>query len=265
MVPLGYSPLHSPVPSQSQAFTFPSLPQSPAMSHAGSLIPLPSAAPTPITSRSSGHPAQGPAAAAAAAAPAPALMPVPGPIGRMPRERHTRADSVSTSAPGGAGPPRPTLEGTQPFLERIVGEVAFQLDRRILSSIFPDRVRLYGFTVGNIPDKIMQSGNDLLCPVTEEQRKGMMERYEDIMNRLKPKGYDANYHPQLTEYIVNTFGILRERPDTTKTGGDFYNDVSYLQEVVENVVPVDKRADCLVLLRCLQMLSQADGKPLFIW
>nr|XP_016853995.1 PREDICTED: speriolin-like [Anolis carolinensis] len=111
----------------------------------------------------------------------------------------------------------------------------------------------------------MQSGNDPLCPVPEEQRKAMMERYEDIMNRLKPNDYDPNYHPQLTEYIVNTFGILRERPDTTKIGGDFYNDVNYLQEVVENVVPTDKRADCLVLLRCLHMLSQADGKPLFIW
>uniref|UniRef100_A0A8D2IVS3 Spermatogenesis and centriole associated 1 n=1 Tax=Varanus komodoensis TaxID=61221 RepID=A0A8D2IVS3_VARKO len=150
--------------------------------------------------------------------------------------------------------------------ERIVGEIAFQLDRRILSSIFPDRIRLYGFTVRNIPEKVTQVREpDPFLPLTPELSAAILERYNCVMERLRPLGYNASVHPRLTEHIVNTFGILRERPEATGPEAASYNDLQYLQEVVRSSAPPDMLQDCLLLLSCLRELAQDDGKPLFIW
>ncbi|CAM5087927.1 unnamed protein product, partial [Eretmochelys imbricata] len=149
--------------------------------------------------------------------------------------------------------------------ERIVGEIAFQLDRRILSSIFPERVRLYGFTVNNVPEKIIQaSTNTVSNQVDEQQCTAMTRRYLEIMNRLKAVGYDARMHPSFTEYIVNTYGILRERPELAASESGSYNNVDFLRRVVTETVPDPIRSNTLILLECLAQLAKDDGKPMFI-
>ncbi|XP_057592797.1 speriolin [Hippopotamus amphibius kiboko] len=149
--------------------------------------------------------------------------------------------------------------------ERLVGEIAFQLDRRILSSIFPERVRLYGFTVSNIPEKIIQASlNPSDHRLDEELCQTLTQRYVSVMNRLQSLGYDGRVHPALTEQLVNAYGILRERPEPAASQGGSYT-VDFLQRVLVQTVHPSLLADALLLLSCLSQLAHDDGKPVFIW
>uniref|UniRef100_A0A8C0DUX8 Spermatogenesis and centriole associated 1 n=1 Tax=Balaenoptera musculus TaxID=9771 RepID=A0A8C0DUX8_BALMU len=161
--------------------------------------------------------------------------------------------------------PDSSREPKQLAWERLVGEIAFQLDRRILSSIFPERVRLYGFTVSNIPEKIIQAS---LKPsdhkLDEELCQTLTQRYTSIMNRLQSLGYNGRVHPALTEQLVNAYGILRERPELAASEGGSYT-VDFLQRVLVETVHPSMLTDALLLLSCLSQLAHDDGKPMFIW
>ncbi|XP_075406670.1 speriolin [Tenrec ecaudatus] len=161
--------------------------------------------------------------------------------------------------------PESPRESRQMAWERLVGEIAFQLDRRILSSIFPERVRLYGFTVSNIPEKIIQAS---MSPsdhkLDEELCQTLTQRYVSIMNRLQSLGYNGRVHPALTEQLVNAYGILRERPELAASEGGCYT-VDFLQHVLVETVHPGLLTDALLLLSCLSQLALDDGKPMFIW
>uniref|UniRef100_A0A8C6EFZ3 Spermatosis and centriole associated 1 n=1 Tax=Moschus moschiferus TaxID=68415 RepID=A0A8C6EFZ3_MOSMO len=161
--------------------------------------------------------------------------------------------------------PNSSRESKQLAWERLVGEIAFQLDRRILSSIFPERVRLYGFTVSNIPEKIIQASlNPSDHKLDEELCQTLTQRYVSIMNRLQSLGYNGRVHPALTEQLVNAYGILRERPELAASEGGSYT-VDFLQRVLVETVHPSMLTDALLLLSCLSQLAHDDGKPMFIW
>ncbi|KAF6101213.1 spermatogenesis and centriole associated 1 [Phyllostomus discolor] len=161
--------------------------------------------------------------------------------------------------------PESSREPKQLAWERLVGEIAFQLDRRILSSIFPERVRLYGFTVSNIPEKIIQASlNPSNHKLDEELCQTLTQRYVSIMNRLHSLGYNGRVHPALTEQLVNDFGILRERPELAVSEGGSFT-VDFLQRVLVETVHPSMLSDALLLLSCLNQLAHDDGKPMFIW
>ncbi|XP_042302607.1 speriolin-like protein isoform X4 [Sceloporus undulatus] len=147
---------------------------------------------------------------------------------------------------------------------RIVGEIAFQLDRRILAHVFPGITRLYGFTVSNIPEKIKQvSMKSLDGSVDEKKYRSMTQRYLDLTTRLEKMGYHKEFHPVFSEFLINTYGILKQRPDLSSN--PMHNNPADLRKVVIDIVPSKFLGDTLLLLNCLCELSKEDNKALFAW
>ncbi|XP_071771964.1 speriolin-like protein [Centroberyx gerrardi] len=155
-------------------------------------------------------------------------------------------------------------ESTDP--ERLLGEIAFQLDRRILSHVFQSQNRLYGFTVLNIPDKIIQvSTHPLTGKVDEGYRLQLSQRFAGLMEGLNQFGYSATLHPPFTEFVINTYGIMKQRPDSHTVQEMDYNNPDFLRQVTISSAPGKLVKDLLLLLSCLSYMAEKDGKPLFLW
>ncbi|KAL7393752.1 hypothetical protein ABVT39_015532 [Epinephelus coioides] len=150
--------------------------------------------------------------------------------------------------------------------DRLLGEIAFQLDRRILFYIFQGQRRLYGFTLLNIPSKIIEvSTHPLTGKVDEGYRLHLTQRYVDLMERLNQLGYKPTLHPPFIELIVNTYGILNERPFEYSTQATNYNNPDFLRTLIETTAPTKLQKDLLLVLDCLCNMAEMDGKPLLLW
>ncbi|XP_075062013.1 speriolin-like protein [Mixophyes fleayi] len=152
---------------------------------------------------------------------------------------------------------------------RLAGEIAFQLDRRILAYIFQDQSRLYGFRVSNVEEKILQVTT---CPLSnkadEKLRYEMNRRYAEIMSKLKKMNYNQRVHPIFSEYLVNTYGIMKDRPASGNgNSGECtcYCDPKMLRKMVAEAIPNDALNDVYILLTCLVTMAEEDGKPILNW
>ncbi|XP_052002503.1 speriolin-like protein [Xyrauchen texanus] len=149
---------------------------------------------------------------------------------------------------------------------RILGEIAFQLDRRILSYVFQEQSRLYGFTVQNIRDKIEQvSTHPLTGKVDEEYKFQLSKRHVEIMDRLCTLGYNITLHPPFTEFLVNSFGILKELPDAYGEQEPAFNNPNFLRRVIVETAPSKLLRELLLLLSCLCFMAKQDEKTLLLW
>uniref|UniRef100_A0A672Z6S6 Speriolin C-terminal domain-containing protein n=2 Tax=Sphaeramia orbicularis TaxID=375764 RepID=A0A672Z6S6_9TELE len=150
--------------------------------------------------------------------------------------------------------------------KRLLGEIPFQVDRRILSYIFQGHKRLYGFTVANIPNKIIEvSTHPVTGEIDEGYRLHLTQRYEDLKDKLDQLGYKMALHPRFSEFVINTYGILKDTSDELKSKATIYNDSEFLRKVILTIAPRKLHEDMLILLSCLCNMAGKDGMPLFLW
>lgn len=85
------------------------------------------------------------------------------------------------------------------------------------------------------------------------------------MEGLKKFGYKTTLHPQFSEFIVNTYGISKERPGENSTQEMDYNNPELLGKLIMTTAPGKLQKDLLLMLTCLCRMAETDRKPLLLW
>ncbi|TFK13582.1 regulating synaptic membrane exocytosis protein 3 [Platysternon megacephalum] len=118
------------------------------------------------------------------------------------------------------------------------------------------------------PHTYYLNGNDasMKCldgSMDEKKHRAMMQRYLSLAARLEKMGYNRDVHPVFSEFLINTYGILKQRPDLHSS--PLHSSPADLRKIVIDIVPSKFLGDTLLLLNCLCELSKEDSKPLFAW
>ncbi|XP_061874838.1 speriolin-like [Colius striatus] len=151
-------------------------------------------------------------------------------------------------------------ESWQPRWQQLLGEIAFQLDRRIVHSVFPNADRYRGFSAATIPEGIVEMVEETERGASRDLSVAAIWNYEFVMRRLWALGYVPEVHLPAIEAFINTYGRL-ERSYWFPAEPN----VAFLRHVVSQEVPPDLRPNAMVLLECLLQLAQEDGQPLFCY
>jgi len=190
--------------------------------------------------------------------------------GAKPNMRSASAEGSEAARSGVSG--ASTSGGNSKFRPsaRLLGEMAFQLERRVLDYVFglegAKKRRFYGYTVSNIcymmekestsPD----GGSDVIG------RTEMTCRLRKILCALEKYGYDIKIHADFSQEIINKYGLLPSPPDdkTIQTFG--LNDACTIACLISRLSKRQSEVHNLnILLNCLHFLSKCDGRPLFVW
>ncbi|XP_041376305.1 uncharacterized protein LOC121388854 [Gigantopelta aegis] len=159
---------------------------------------------------------------------------------------------------------------------RILGEIAFQLERRILDYVFcgdksklvgsRGRRRFYGYTVNNIPVMISKEAEGEDGEVDQDRDQQIRSRLQRITQTLASLGYNMDKHSVVSQKIINKYGLLGTIPHRSTMDAFGMNDDDTLRSLVKKITCDDEeRKNMMILVECLLLLARQDGKPILLW
>ncbi|KAH3775132.1 uncharacterized protein LOC127845665 isoform X2 [Dreissena polymorpha] len=156
---------------------------------------------------------------------------------------------------------------------RLIGEVAFQLDRRILEHVFSDvtsghtargRSRFYGYSVANVNELIEREDQAL-------QKEGALgaslhHKLKALLSDLASFSYNIRHHGEFTREMVNKYGLLVTTPDPETVERLGLNDPGTLRLLIGRILrKKEEFEDMLIILDCLCFIAYKENAPLLMW
>lgn len=162
---------------------------------------------------------------------------------------------------------------------RVIGEIAFQLDKRIMETVFQPgappsdddaiKNRFYGYTSQNIGALIMKE--TVRADGTRDLRKESCyrKRHEKLLNRLREHGYNKMIHEEFVRKMIEKYGTINTIPSKKVIKMYGLEEPEILEALLgETTANKAELVDTLVLLDCLRAMVSWDGNgggSLFKW
>ena len=134
---------------------------------------------------------------------------------------------------------------------RILGELAFQLERRIISTLFPGQTRFYGFCLKHIEMTVSEEADPL-------RRVELKYKLDKLTKRLGEVNFDMKRHSRFTCFLINTYGVA-EHSLRNVTASAVENYLNTRLSGPEKAM----KGDLLVIFESLRLLAQEDGVFMF--
>ncbi|XP_062579837.1 serine/arginine repetitive matrix protein 2-like isoform X2 [Saccostrea cucullata] len=158
--------------------------------------------------------------------------------------------------------------------KRLIGEIAFQMDRRILEYVFAwdsgsknaKKRRYYGFSIANIGSMIQKEAVQPDGSRDARKELEMRKRFENLVRTLAKLGYNLDQHGEFSQDMVNKYGLLSGPPSRKMVAELGLEDPMVLRVLFSQLIEDEKELNnVLVLLDCLCLLAYEDKRPLFMW